>query len=370
MSCDFLKLANTGVQKLHPYQAGKPTSELERELGMSNIVKLASNENPLGLSANVKSALQSELAGLTRYPDANGFYLKQALADKYQVNLNQVTLGNGSNDLLELVARAFVSAEDEVIFAQFAFIVYPIVTQAIGAKAVVVPAKDYGHDLQAMAAAVSDATKLIFIANPNNPTGTFLEADQISAFLTKIPERVLVVLDEAYFEYAAQDRRGNTLALLKKHQNLIVSRTFSKAYGLAGLRVGYTLSNPQIADILNRVRQPFNCNTLALKAAETVLQDEDYLQKSIELNNQGMADLSAFFSENELQYIPSMANFITVNVGQSGDLVYQQLLQEGVIVRPIGGYGLPEHLRISIGSHAENQRFKQALVKVLKLDKK
>lgn len=370
MSCDFLKLANVGVQKLHPYQAGKPTSELERELGISNIVKLASNENPLGLSEKVKSALQNELAELTRYPDANGFYLKQALANKYNVALNQVTLGNGSNDLLELVARAFVSAENEVIFAQFAFVVYPIVTQAIGAKAVVVPAKDYGHDLDAMAAAITEKTKLIFIANPNNPTGTFLEADDIRAFLTKVPAHVLVVLDEAYFEYAAAERRGNAIAWIEEFPNLIVSRTFSKAYGLAGLRVGYTVSNPQIADILNRVRQPFNCNALALKAAETVLQDEAYLQEGVKLNNEGMADLSAFFSEHGLEYIPSMGNFISVNVGQSGDVVYQALLREGVIVRPVTGYGLAEHLRVSIGLFDENQRFKQALVKVLKLDRK
>lgn len=370
MSCDFLKLANAGVQKLHPYQAGKPTSELERELGLSNIVKLASNENPLGLSEKVKSALQSELAELTRYPDANGFNLKQALSYKYNIALNQVTLGNGSNDLLELVARAFVSTENEVIFAQYAFVVYPIVTQAIGAKAVVVPAKDYGHDLEAMAAAVNDKTKLIFIANPNNPTGTFLEADQIRSFLTKVPAHVLVVLDEAYFEYAAHDRRGNAIAWISDFPNLIVSRTFSKAYGLAGLRVGYSISNPQIADILNRVRQPFNCNALALKAAETVLQDKDYLQAGIKLNNAGMADLSAFFSENNLEYIPSMGNFITVNVGQSGDVVYQALLHEGVIVRPVTGYGLPEHLRISIGTEAENQVFKQALRKVMSLSSK
>jgi histidinol-phosphate aminotransferase len=370
MSCDFLKIANTGVQKLHPYQAGKPTSELERELGISDIVKLASNENPLGLSEKVKSALQSEFAELARYPDANGFYLKQALGYKYNVDLNQVTLGNGSNDLLELVARAFVSAENEVIFAQFAFVVYPIVTQAIGAKAVVVPAKHYGHDLVAMAAAVTDKTKLIFIANPNNPTGTFLETPEILAFLNKVPAHVLVVLDEAYFEYAAPGRRGNAIAWIKDYPNLIVSRTFSKAYGLAGLRVGYSVSNPQIADILNRVRQPFNCNALALKAAETVLQDEAYLQKGIKLNNAGMADLSAFFSQHNLEYIPSMGNFITVNVGQSADVVYQALLHEGVIVRPITGYGLSDHLRISIGLFDENQRFKQALVKVLKLDQK
>ena len=367
MSCDFLNIANSGVQKLHPYQAGKPTDELERELGITNIVKLASNENPLGLSDSVKVALQKELSELTRYPDANGFYLKQALVEKYAVELNQVTLGNGSNDLLELIARAFVSSENEVIFSQFAFVVYPLVTQAIGAKAVVVPAKDYGHDLDAMADAITEKSKLIFIANPNNPTGTFLGPEEIKSFLAKVPENVLVVLDEAYFEYAPAERRGNAIALIEAFPNLIVSRTFSKAYGLAGLRVGYSISNAQIADILNRVRQPFNCNALALKAAETALQDEKYLQEGVKLNNAGMADLTAFFSEHGFEYIPSMGNFITVNLGRSGDKVYQDLLQEGVIVRPVTGYGLPEHLRISIGTETENQSFKQAFVKVMQL---
>ena len=377
MSEDFLSLANSGVQKLRPYQAGKPTDELERELGITNIVKLASNENPLGLSDSVKAALQNELSGLTRYPDANGFYLKQALATKYAVDINQVTLGNGSNDLLELIARAFVSSEDQVMFAEHAFVVYPLVTQAIGAQAVVVKAKDYGHDLTAMAAAITDKTKLIFIANPNNPTGTFLEQDEIKDFLNKVPSSVLVVLDEAYFEYAAEERRGNAIAWIADFPNLIVSRTFSKGYGLAGLRVGYSISHPDIADILNRVRQPFNCNALALKAAETILKDEKYLADSVALNNAGMKDLCAFFDANKLQYIPSMGNFITVNVGnffddktadkKTGDEVYQQLLLEGVIVRPITGYGLPNHLRISIGTEAENQRFKQALTSVLNL---
>jgi histidinol-phosphate aminotransferase len=368
MSCDFLELANSAVQTLHPYQAGKPTDELERELGISDIVKLASNENPLGLSATVKSALQEELCGLTRYPDANGYYLKEALANKYGVELNQVTLGNGSNDLLELIARAFVNTENEVIFAQHAFVVYPLVTQAIGAKSVLVPAKNYGHDLDAMAAAITTKSKLIFIANPNNPTGTFLQQDALYAFLAKVPETVLVVLDEAYFEYADPALRGNAIEWIKTFPNLIVSRTFSKAYGLAGLRIGYTISNAQIAAILNRLRQPFNCNALALKAAQTVLQDEQYLQEVIRLNNAGMADLSAFFSAYGLDFIPSMGNFISVDVQQSGDLVYQGLLQEGVIVRPVTGYGLPHHLRISIGTETENQRFKQALIKVLKLE--
>lgn len=368
MSYDFLTLANTGVQKLHPYQAGKPTDELERELGIKNIVKLASNENPLGLSETVKATLQKELMGLTRYPDANGYYLKKALADKYSVNTEQVTLGNGSNDLLEIIARAFVSADHEVMFAQHAFVVYPLVTQAIGATAIAVPAKNYGHDLQAMANAITDKTKLIFIANPNNPTGTFLEQDALKEFLKTVPSHVLVVLDEAYFEYANEARRGNSIAWINEFANLIVTRTFSKAYGLAGLRVGYAISDPGVADILNRVRQPFNCNALALKAAETVLNDDVYLQKSVALNNQGMVDLSAFFTEHKLDFIPSMGNFITVNVGKSGDQVYQALLQEGVIVRPITGYGLPNHLRISIGTNNENKRFKEALCNVLNLE--
>lgn len=368
MSLNFLALANEGVQKLHPYQAGKPVDELERELGISNIVKLASNENPLGLSESVKFALQNELTELTRYPDANGYYLKKALADKYNVAINQITLGNGSNDLLELIARAFVSREHEVIFSEHAFVVYPLVTQAIGATAVAVAAKDYGHDLDAMANAISAQTKLIFIANPNNPTGTFLEKEALYAFLKKVPETVIVVLDEAYFEYAPVSRRGNAITWITEFPNLIVSRTFSKAYGLAGLRVGYSISHPDVADILNRVRQPFNCNALALKAAETVLNDTDFLHRSVTLNNEGLADLSAFFSQHSLEFIPSMGNFITVNVGKSGDEVYQALLQQGVIVRPITGYGLPNHLRISIGTHSENQRFKIALRHVLNLE--
>lgn len=377
MPCDFLSLANIGVQQLQPYQTGKPIEELQRELGLTNIVKLASNENPLGLSDAVKSALQALFSNLMRYPDANGFYLKQALADKYTVSSQQITLGNGSNDLLELVARAFVTSAHEVIFAQHAFIVYPLVVKAINAKAVVVPAKDYGHDLTEMLAAITVKTKLIFIANPNNPTGTFLTEDDLYAFLTKVPIDVLVVLDEAYFEYVTIAARGNSLEWISEFANLIVSRTFSKAYGLAGLRIGYMISNTQIADILNRVRQPFNCNVLALKAAEVALADEDFINETVALNDRGMRDLTHFFERYSLEYIPSMGNFITVNVNsriteqlsdkKSGDEVYQLLLQEGIIVRPITVYGLEDHLRISIGTQSENQCFKDALIKVLNL---
>lgn len=367
MSCDFLALANQGVQGLHPYQAGKPVDELERELGISDIVKLASNENPLPLSAKVKAAINAELSELSRYPDANGYHLKQALADEYGVAAEQITLGNGSNDVLELLARAYVSEQDEVIFAQYAFVVYPLVTQAIGANAVAVPAKDWGHDLDAMAKAITDKTRMIFIANPNNPTGTFLASADILAFLEQVPEHIIVVLDEAYFEYVEQSARANSIDWLQRFPNLVVTRTFSKAYGLAALRVGYAISSPVIADILNRVRQPFNCNSVALAAACAALKDKQYLAESVALNQQGMEDLVAFFEQHQLAYIASKGNFITFDTGRDGQQVYQELLKLGVIVRPIGGYGMPAHLRVSIGTSAENQKFKTALAQVLAL---
>ncbi|MDO6524684.1 histidinol-phosphate transaminase [Motilimonas sp. 1_MG-2023] len=367
MSCDFVALANTGVQGLHPYQAGKPVDELERELGLSNIVKLASNENPLGPSDAVKAAISAELAELTRYPDANGYDLKTALANKYQINTNQITLGNGSNDVLEILARTFVSAQHEVIFSQYAFVVYPLVTQSIGAKAVAVAAKDWGHDLDAMASAITDKTKMIFIANPNNPTGTCLSSAQLLAFLAKVPSHIIVVLDEAYYEYA--DEQADSVAWLKQYPNLVITRTFSKAYGLAALRVGYAMSNDVIADLLNRVRQPFNCNSLAIAAACAALQDSEYLARSVALNQQGMKDLESFFTQYDLPYIPSKGNFITFDTGRDANPVYNQLLQLGVIVRPIGGYGMPNHLRVSIGTEQENQTFKTALINVLELGK-
>lgn len=371
MSCDYKALANAGVQNLQPYQAGKPTSELERELGLSNIVKLASNENPLGLSPKVKTALKELLElpasdeGVARYPDSNGFYLKSALAEKLGCETGQITLGNGSNDVLEILARTFVSEHHEVIFSEHAFVVYPLVTLAIGAKPIAVPAKGFGHDLDAMAAAINERTKMIFIANPNNPTGTFLTKEALAEFLAKVPEQVLVVLDEAYYEYVEEAVKAPSVQWLSQYPNLVVSRTFSKAYGLAGLRVGYGVSSVEIADLLNRVRQPFNCNSMALAAAQAVLQDADYLAESVSVNQLGMTQLSQAFDELGLAYIPSKGNFITVDVKQSGADVYERLLHEGVIVRPIGGYGLPNHLRVSIGTASENERFVAALRKVL-----
>ncbi|MGY5449897.1 histidinol-phosphate transaminase [Agarivorans sp. MS3-6] len=366
MSCDFQALANEGIQGLRPYQAGKPTDELERELGISDIVKLASNENPTGMSPKASVAIEQAVAELTRYPDSNGFYLKQALADKYQLSAEQFTLGNGSNDVLDLIARVFVSPEHEVIFSQHAFVVYPIVTQAIGAKAVVVPAKNWGHDLTAMAEAISDKTRLIFIANPNNPTGTFLTSEALYGFMQRVPENVVVVLDEAYYEYLSVEEQAPSTAWLSEFANLVITRTFSKAYGLAGLRVGYAISTPQIADLLNRLRQPFNVNSLSLVAAVAALDDQQYLQQSVDLNQQGLAKLSVFFSDNKITFIPSKGNFISF-LAPDGDAeaLYQQLLHKGVIVRPVGPYQMPGYLRVSIGTEQENQTFIQALSQLI-----
>lgn len=363
MAVDYQSLAVKGVQALSPYQPGKPIEELARELGLNpaEIIKLASNENPLGPSEKALAAARKALEELCLYPDGNGFELKQALASRFGVSMDQITLGNGSNDVLEVIARCFADTDSEVVFSQYAFAVYPIVTQAIGAKGVSVPAKEWGHDLDAMAAAVTERTKLVFVANPNNPTGTVHTARAIEAFLDKIPERVLVVLDEAYCEYLTGDEYPDGIKLLERYPNLIVCRTFSKAWGLAALRVGYAISSPAIADVLNRVRQPFNVDSVALAAATAVLQDEAYLNRSREVNEAGLRQLSEAFELIGLPYIPSAGNFIAVEVGDQALGIYQALLSHGVIVRPVAGYGMPRHLRVSVGLPEENQRFLDAL---------
>ncbi|MGC6342968.1 histidinol-phosphate transaminase [Bisgaard Taxon 45] len=363
----YINIVNEGVKQLHPYQAGKPIEELERELGISNIIKLASNENPFGLPDSAKQAILAELDNLTRYPDSNGFYFKQAVAQKFGLSPTQITLGNGSNDLLELVAHTFASEQDEIIFSQYAFIVYPLVTQAINAKKVEIAAKNYGADLDGFLRAINDKTKLIYLANPNNPTGTFLSAVDISQFLSQVPEHVIVVLDEAYTEFTLPEERVDSFALLEKHPNLVICRTLSKAYGLAGLRIGYAVSSAEIADLFNRVRQPFNCNSLALAAAIAVINDDAFIAKVAENNRQGLKLLEDFFKAKSLSYIPSKGNFVMLELNQPALPIYHALLQKGVIVRPIAGYGLPNHLRISIGLPEENQRFLKALTEVLGL---
>ena len=362
---NIYNLAAVGVQQLIPYKAGKPIEELERELGLTEIIKLASNENPLGPGKKAMAAIQETLSTLALYPDGSGFSLKKALANKYGVVESQITLGNGSNELLELVARAFLTPEFEAVFSQHAFAVYPIVTQAVGAKSVVVPALNYGHDLDSMLKAVTEKTRLVFIANPNNPTGTLLSQSSLESFIGALPDTCVCVLDEAYFEFVNRVETVNSIDWLKKFPNLLITRTFSKAYGLDGLRIGYGFSSPEMADILNRVRQPFNNNTLALVAAEAALGDDEHLQQTIAVNEQGMQQLTAGFKQLGLEWIPSAGNFVLVDLKRAGQPIYEALLRKGVIVRPVGNYELPNHLRISIGTAAENQQFLEALTDTL-----
>jgi histidinol-phosphate aminotransferase len=345
---------------LRPYQGGKPIEELKRELGLETVIKLASNENPLGASAKVVEAIKESLTEIYRYPDGNGFSLKSALGVHLGVSIDTLTLGNGSNEVLELIARVFVSAaSDEVVFSQYAFPVYPLATQALGATAKVTPAKNFGHDLEAMLSMVSDNTKLIFVANPNNPTGTLLSNDELYSFLERVPKAIPVVLDQAYIEYLNTD--DPTIDWLGVFSNLIITRTFSKAYGLAGLRVGYAISSAEIADYINRVREPFNVNRVAQSAAIASLADAEYLQTSIQVNNAGVKQLEAGFTKLGLIFIASSANFVAVEVSNAND-IFEKLLREGVIVRPVE---MPNYLRVSVGTEAENTRLLEALETVL-----
>ena len=358
------------VRAIAPYQAGKPIAEVAREFGLdeASIVKLASNENPFGIPESSKAAMAKAAAELGRYPDANGFELKAALAERYDVPADWITLGNGSNDILEIAAHAFVQKGEAVVFSQYSFAVYALATQGVGARAIVVPAVKYGHDLDAMAAAIDADTRLVFVANPNNPTGTFIGAQEIEAFLNKVPANVIVVLDEAYNEYLAPESQFESASWVRKYPNLVVSRTFSKAYGLAGLRVGFAIAQPAVTDLMNRIRQPFNVNSLAQAAAIAALNDKEFLAKGAENNAAGYKQLTAAFDELGLEYVPSFGNFVLVRVGddeQAGARVNLALLKQGVIVRPVGAYGLPQWLRISIGLPQENAAFIEALKKTL-----
>jgi histidinol-phosphate aminotransferase len=368
MNMDLCELSPSYVRSIAPYQPGKPISELAREMGLdeAGIVKLASNENPRGIGPRTRAAIEAALGEISRYPDGNGFELKQALAARYGVDLGAIVLGNGSNDVLELMALAFLGPGRAAVYSQHCFAVYPLATQARGARSIAVPAKNYGHDLEAMARAIDDETYVVWIANPNNPTGTFAKGEAIEAFLKRVPERVLVVLDEAYNEYLAPELRADSVKWLKRHPNLVITRTFSKAYGLAGLRVGYALANPSVADVMNRVRQPFNVNSLALVAATAALDDMEFVARSYAENLRGMKQIEEGAGKLGLEHIPSFGNFITVRVGKAAE-VYKRLLRRGVIVRPVGGgYGLPEHLRITIGTAEENEKFLRALAASLK----
>ncbi|MEC4747875.1 histidinol-phosphate transaminase [Methylomicrobium sp. Wu6] len=359
------QLAVAGVQRLVPYVPGKPIEELQRELGLDRVIKLASNENPLGPSKKALAAMQKVLPELALYPDGSGFNLKNALAKKFSVEPTQITLGNGSNEILELVARAFLAPGLNAVFSQHAFAVYPIVVQAAGAKSVVAPAVNYGHDLQAFRESVNAETRVVFIANPNNPTGTLLSQSHLENFIKSLPVTCVCVIDEAYYEFVRRKDEQETIDWLGQCPNLIIARTFSKAYGLAGLRIGYCFSSPEMADILNRVRQPFNNNSLALAAAEAALDDGEHLQNTIKNNTLGMKQLTEGFSNLGLNWIPSAGNFVSVDLSEPAYPVYEGLLRKGVIVRPVANYDMPNHLRISIGTPEENNLFLQALTDCL-----
>ena len=368
MKMDPCELSPSYVRSIAPYQPGKPISELARELGLKeeNIIKLASNENPRGIGPRTRAAIDAALADIARYPDGNGHDLKLALSRRYGVDMGAIVLGNGSNDVLELVALAFLGPGRSAVYAQHCFAVYPLATQARGARGSAVPAKNYGHDLEAMLTAIDDETYVVWVANPNNPTGTMLRPAELESFLKRVPERVIVVVDEAYNEYLSPELKGETVKWLKRHPNLVVTRTFSKAYGLAGLRVGYALAHPSVADVMNRVRQPFNVNSIALAAATAALDDMEFVARSYAENLRGLKRLEEGATALGLDYIPSHANFITIKVGKGAE-VYKRLLRRGVIVRPIGGgYGLPEHLRVTVGTPEENERFLAALAASLK----
>ncbi len=368
---DFCELAQPGVRDLQPYLPGKPISELERELGISNIIKLASNENPLGASPRAVAAAKQALADIELYPDANGYALKQKLMQLHGVDMEQITLGNGSNDVLVLLAETFLAAGSNAVMSQYCFAVYPIATQATGAAMRMVDARPdndavmpLGHDLEAMLAAIDEHTRLVFVANPNNPTGTGVDAATLREFVAAVPANVMVVIDEAYTEYVADDERCDASQWLHEFEHLVVTRTFSKAYGLAGLRVGYALSNPQVADLLNRIRQPFNVNSVALTAAAAALDDNEFIAASRAMNNSGMQQLLHGCQQLGLKVVPSRANFVLVAMPGAAEPWYQQLLRAGVITRRVGNYGLPNHLRITIGTEQQNARLLEAMQQI------
>jgi histidinol-phosphate aminotransferase len=366
-----LELAVAGVRGLKPYQPGKPVSELEREHGVSGIVTLATNGNPLGPGDAVRQAMADAVEDIGRYPDGSGFHLKEAIAERHDLPPDRVTLGNGSNDVLVLLAEAFLEPGLEAVYSRYAFAVYAIAVQAAGATARIAPALDWdspmplGHDLDKMAEAIGPQTRLVFVANPNNPTGTWIDGDRLKSFLDSLPRETLVVVDEAYAEYVEEPGYPDCSAWLREHPNLVVTRTFSKAFGLAGLRIGYALSAPGVADILNRIRQPFNVNSVAQAAGVAALEDRSYLARSVEINNAERHRVAAAFDSLGLRHVPSVGNFILVDFERPAAPIYKALLRRAVIVRPVANYGLPTCLRISIGTPDENTKLISALTEVL-----
>jgi len=357
--------AKSGIEFIKPYQGGKPIEEVERELGITNVVKMASNENPLGPAPMAVEAIKESASKVNLYPDGNAYYLKNELAEHLGVSPENLIIGNGSNDILQILGDTFISPDNETIYSEHSFVVYMLVSYICGAKSVTVPLVNYTHDLDAMANAITNATKVIFFDNPSNPLGTMLTAQQVDDFMKRVPEDVLVVFDEAYYEYVTRDDYPQTIDYVHEGRNVVVLRTFSKVYGLAGLRIGYGISTPEIIELMNRVRQPFNSNLIAQEAARAALKDIEHVKKSIAVNSEGKEYLYNALDEIGIDYVPSEANFILINLGHSGQEVCDKLMKLGVIARPMTGYKFPNSLRITIGTQSQNKRFIESLEKVL-----
>lgn len=357
---------NKKIASLQPYVPGKPIDETAAEYGISAPIKLASNENPRGPSHSVQEAIRGAISALSRYPDGSGTRLKSALAEAFDVSADQLTLGNGSNDVLDLAAKVAIEPGCNGVVDKYCFVVYPLAITACAGDVVSVSSKNWSHNLDGFLEAISNRTRIVYIANPNNPTGSWVTDDELCRFLDRCPSRVWVVLDEAYYEYACiNPKYPDGVALTRQYANLIVTRTFSKVYGLAGLRIGYSVSSAEFADLMNRVRHPFNTNSVALAAAEAALSDSAYLDESVRLNETGIAQLTEGFRRLSLHSIPSLGNFVSVKIGSNAQTVYEKLLRHGVIVRPIANYGMPEYLRITVGLPRENEAFLHALETVL-----
>jgi len=365
MPTQWESLANEHILGIAPYEPGKPIEELERELGVHNAIKLASNENPLPPSDRVQKAILATLNHLNRYPDGSGFYLRQALAKKHGVSPDHVVLGNGSNELIELLVRTFLRPGDEAVVPHPSFVVYPMIVQAAGGVRVMVMLKEHRLDLEAMARAITAMTKVVFIANPNNPTATIVTADEVERFMARVPERTIVVFDEAYIEFALGPDFPDTLNYVKQGRKVAVLRTFSKATSLAGLRVGYGVAEADAVALMNRIRQPFNVNSLAQAGALAALEDESHVLECVRMIEAGRHFLYDEFKTLGVQYVPSRANFILVDVGRSAADIYQKLLHEGVIVRPMTPFGMETALRITVGTPEENRKLVRALRTVL-----
>lgn len=365
MTTQWESLANDHILGIAPYEPGKPIEELERELSIHDAIKLASNENPLPPSDRVREAIAAALTSLNRYPDGSGFYLRQALTKKHGVSQDQIVLGNGSNELIELLVRAFLRPGDEAIVPHPSFVVYPMIVQAAGGIRVMVMLKEYRLDLEAMARAITPLTKIIFIANPNNPTATISTADEVEHFMSRVPERTIVVFDEAYVEFAFGPDFPDALAYVRQGRKVIVLRTFSKASSLAGLRVGYGIADADAILLMNRIRQPFNVNSLAQVAALAALEDEGHILECVRMIEAGRHFLYEEFDDLGIKYVPSRANFILVDVGRSAADIYQKLLHQGVIVRPMTPFGMETALRITVGMPEENRKLVKAMKTVL-----